>query len=133
MSFNRTCKIRFVDLPLLDISTLDGNNTRSQYTVAETPLGTNSNMKWQKLQWSTLLLSLVLLSATTITQQHIHTVDAPAENCVVCVHGDAPAVPADTAACLVEPPVLRLVTVDHTQPACQSAAVAYLTRAPPNA
>lgn len=97
-------------------------------------LGLHSlNKKRQQLQWSALLLSLVLLSAQTIAQQHIHAAETPADTCVVCVQGDSPAVAASMAAGTLEQPVVGPQKAADIKPACQSLPVAYLTRGPPQA
>jgi len=94
-------------------------------------LGTTGLFRWNRLQWSVLLLSLALLSAQTIAQQHIHALDAPAESCVVCAHGDAPAVAAAAAACAVTPPAAGQREIVRPQRACEASSTPYLTRAPP--
>ncbi len=96
-------------------------------------MGTNSRIKWKQLQWSALLLSLVLVFAQTVVQQHIHAADASAENCVVCMQGDSSPATASTTACPVELLTHEQLETSLTPPACQSSAAAYLSRAPPNA
>jgi hypothetical protein len=98
-----------------------------------TPGCINLNKKCNKRQWSALLLSLALLSAQTIAQQHFHIADAPTETCVVCVHGDTPAASDGAVPCIVEQDASAPHRVVRSSTACPAAPAVYLSRAPPRA